>query len=202
MKKMMAVMVVVVACCAIGAQSASADWYDNGTALNAGQNPTLEVTGTVALSSSGGSLHCNTGTWRFQLTGGTLLSHMLTAGVEEPSKCEVNGGWVFLSGGTTSLKSVTLTGTPEAFNGFGTELAIVNTEMHYVFNNGYKFSVSTIGKGSGVEQAILATPNNTTSISSLALSGELATTKVAAKAKISGTLTVLAPDNGTSGLVS
>jgi len=203
MKKIVAAMVVIAAFCAIGTQSAYANWFDKGVELKAGENPTLEVTGTVALSGSGGSLHCDTGTWKIQLTGNTNLGHLLAASIEEPSKCEVGGGWAFLSGGTTSLKKVTSTGAPEAFSaGFDSVLAIVKTEIHYEFNNGYKFSVSTIGKGSGMEQAILATPNNPTSISSMSLSGELNTTKASGKVKISGSLNVLAPNSGTYGLVS
>jgi hypothetical protein len=197
MRKTMLALTAAVALCAFGAQAASAEWYDKGTALKSGENPTLEVTGTVAFTSSGGGVHCNTGTSKMQFTGGTTDGHVLTFTVEEPSKCEVSGGLVFLTGGTTTLRSVTLTGTPTEKQNSDNEIHISAITLHNEFNNGFKLTLSSVA-GS----PLVVTPNNTTSISSATLSGELNSTLAAGKVAVSGSLNVLAPNVGTYGLVS
>jgi len=193
----MRALAVVLSLCAFGAQAAPAEWYDKGTALKAGENPTFEVTGTVAFTSSGGGVHCNTGTSKVQLTGGTTDGHVLTFGVEGPSKCEVSGGLVLLTGGTTTLKSVTLTGTPTDKNDGNNELQISGVTLHNEFNNGFKLTLSSIA-GSPLK----GTPDNATSMSSATLAGELNSTLAAGKVNVSGSLNVLAPNAGTYGLVS
>ena len=197
MNKRLMALTAIVALCAIGSQAASAEWYDKGTALKSGENPTLEVTGTVAFTSSGGGVHCTTGTSKMQFTGGTTDGHVLTFGVEETSKCEVSGGLVLLTGGTTTLKSVTLTGTPTDKLGGNNELQISGVTLHNEFNNGFKLTLSSIA-GSPLK----GTPNNSTAISSAALSGELNSTLAAGKVSVVGSLNVLAPNSGTYGLVS
>jgi hypothetical protein len=197
LKKIMLLMTAVAAMFAIGAQAASAEWYDKGTALVGGENPTLEITGTVAFTSTGGGVHCNTGTATLQATGGTTDGHVLAFGVEETSKCEVSGGLVFLTGGTTTLKSVTLTGTPTGVNNGGNTIDVSNVTLHNEFNNGFKLTLSSIAG-----QPLVSTPNNTTSVSSATLSGELNSTLSAGKVKVAGSLNVLAPNVGTYGLVS
>jgi len=198
MRKMMLALAAAVAVCALGAQAASAEWYDKGTALKSGENPTLEATGTVAFTSSSGGVHCNTGTSKLQFTGGTTDGHVLTFGVEEASKCEVSGGLVLLTGGTTTLKGVTLTGMPTDKNdGNHEKIEISGVTLDNEFNNGFKLTLSSI-----TGSPLIATPNNTTSISSATLAGELNSTLAAGKVKVSGTLNVLAPNAGTYGLVS
>jgi hypothetical protein len=136
-----------------------------------------------------------------QLTGGTSIGHDLAFTVEEPSKCEVSGGLVFLTGGTTTVKSLTSTEWEE---GGALTIDFVNGkfgwckwEKHIEFNNGFSLTLSSIA-GSPLN----TTPNNTTSISSLTLSGELNSTLAAGKVKVSGSTEVLGTDKGTYGLVS
>jgi len=197
LKKIMLLSMAVMAMFAMGAQAASANWFDNGAGLAEGVNPHIDITGTVAFTSSGGGVHCNTGTSTLQATGNTNIGHVLTFSVEEPSKCEVSGGLVLLTGGTTTLKSVTLTKpTPEGTN-TGSVINITGVTLHNEFNNGFKLTLSSIA-GS----PLVATPNNTTSISSTTLAGELNSTLAAGKVKVAGSLNVLAPNVGTYGLVA
>jgi len=195
-KKIMLMATAVMAMFAIGAQAASANWFHSGAGLAAGENPTLEITGTVAFTSSGGGVHCNTGTSKLQATGGTNNGHVLTFAVEEANKCEVSGGLVLLTGGTTTLKKVELTGTPSGTNN-GSTIEIAGVSLHNEFNNGFKLTLSSIAG-----QPLIATPNETTSVSSAGLAGELNSTLAAGKVKVAGSLNVLAPNTGTYGLVS
>jgi len=209
-KKIMLMATAVMAMFAIGAQAASANWFDKGAGLAAGENPTLEITGTVAFTSSGGGVHCNTGTSKLQATGGTNDGHVLTFGVEEANKCEVSGGLVLLTGGTTTLKKVELTGTPTGTNNGGNTIDVTKVSLHNEFNNGFKLTLSTIkciikhegGVETEVETPLVATPNNTTAIESATLAGKLNSTLAAGQVTVSGSLSVLGTDKNTYGLVA
>jgi hypothetical protein len=206
LKKIMLMATAVTAMFAIGAQAASAEWYDKGTALVAGENPTLEATGTVAFTSTAGGVHCNTGTAKLQATGGEkakTTGHVLSFGVEETSKCEVSGSLVFLTGGSTTLETVTLTqeptkveGTPEA-NNATSHLEVKGIELHNKFTNGFELTLFSEAS------PLKATPvGSTTAISSATLSGELNSTLSVGKVKVAGTLEVLGAAKGTYGLVA
>jgi hypothetical protein len=199
LKKITLAITSIVALFAIGSPTASAEWYDNGVALSAGENPTLETTGTFAFTSSGGGVHCNTATATIQLTGGTSFGHDQVFTVEEPSKCEVSGGLVFLTGGTTTVTSLTSTEWEKgsALTWGSGKIGWCKWKKHIKFKNGFELTLSSIESS-----PLDTTPNNTTSISSLALSGELNSTLAAGKVKVSGSFSVLAPNAGTYGLVS
>jgi len=181
----------------IGSGVATAEWYDEGVALRSGENPTLELTGTWAFTSSGGTLHCNTSTMKLQFTGGTTDGHVLATGFEEPAKCEINGGTRLLCGGTTAFKASTLTGTPTLINDGGSDLLMSGVSTHLECNNGFAVTLSSIA-GS----PLTLPPNNTTCISSLAVSGQLNSTLAAGKVEIHGQYNVLAPNVCTYGVIS
>jgi hypothetical protein len=179
---------------------AMGQWYDKGTPLEYYEDPTSEATGYIAVSSSGGGVHCSSGTMTYEIWGGTAfgLTYVKTFWVESPKSCEVSGGLSFLTGGTTTLKTVTLTGTPYASSS-EVGVYVSGILIHTEFTNGFKLTLSSI-EGS----PLVATPDNTTSItsiSSFAFSGELNSTLSAGKMKVVGSLTVLEPDTGTYGLV-
>jgi hypothetical protein len=197
LRRLTTIGVIASALIVISSGIAAAEWYDEGTALNSGENPTIELTGTWAFTSSGGGLHCNTSTMKLQFTGGTTDGHLLSTTIEEPSKCEISGGTVFLCAGTTTFKSATLTGTPTLVNNGGSNVQISGIVTHLECNNGFKVTLSSIAG-----QPSTLTPNNSTCISSWTLSGELNSTLAAGKLKFSGQLNVLAPNACTYGLVS
>jgi len=197
LKRLTTIGVVASALVAVGSGIATAEWYDKGVALHSGENPTIELTGTWAFTSSGGGLHCNTSTAKIQFTGGTTDGHVLTTGFEEPTKCEISGGTSILCGGTTTFKGATLTGTPTIVNIGGSDVQISGISTHLECNNGFKITLSSIA---GLPLTL--TPNNTTCISSWALSGQLNSTLGAGKVIVEGLYNVLAPNICTYGLVS
>jgi hypothetical protein len=171
------------------------NWYDKGIGLKDGEDPSLELTGAFAFTSSGGGVNCEKVTLKTELTGSTADAHIKSFAAEEPGKCEVSGGLVFLTTGTTTLKAITLTGEPTAINSKEESVLLSNIALHYEFNNGFKATLSSI-EG----EPLIATPDDTTEISSVSLGGELDSTLFAGKVKVSGSLNVLGADDGTYGL--
>jgi hypothetical protein len=191
-------MLLSLAVFAVSAQGATANWYDEGEGLKEGENPTLQSTGTLAFTSSGGGVHCTDGYMTMQMTGSWNDGRLNAVGVENPGLCEVSGGLVFLTGGTTTLTSVTYTGNiviPEITNSLS-HINIRLIKLHYAFKNGFKVELSLEGL------TLATTPDWATEMSSFALSGEMFSSLAAGKVKMSGSLAVLAPDAGTYGLVS
>jgi len=171
----------------------AAGWSDEEIILESGENPSLELTGTTAVTSSSGGVHCPSLTASLKLTGGTSDGHVQSVTAEEPGKCEVSGGLTFLTGGTTTLKSMTLTGAPTATSSEEKTVGLTGISIHYQFNNGFKFTLSS------AEKPLVATPDNTVEISSLALAGEL-NSSLGSKGSVSGSLNVLGAAKGTYGL--
>lgn len=167
LKKLMLLATAAVAVLAMGASSASANWYDNGTALVAGQNPTLNGTGTAAFTSPNGGTHCNTTDAAVQLTGGTTTAHITKFEATNIGTCEVSGGLVFLTGGTTSLKSATLT-TGATAHSNGSDLTVEGIKLHNVYNNGFSITLS-----SKAGSPLTATLDNLKKASKLTLTGTL-----------------------------
>jgi hypothetical protein len=180
----------------IGAQAASAEWYDEGVALQKGVNPTFASTATWAWTSSGGGVHCNTSVTHVQLTGGTTDGHVVLTEIEEPKKCEVSGGWAFLCGGTTANKSVIATGTPTlTHNGVTASMSGVST--HWECTNGAKVTLSSVAG-----QPLVLTPDDTTCIQTFTMTGPLESTLAAGKVQVSASGSILGSDACTFGLVS
>jgi len=177
-------------------QTATASWYDKGVALVAGQNPELEATGTAAFTSASGGLHCNTGTIRVQATGGTTTGHLMTYSAEDTKQCEVSGGLVLLTGGTTTLKKTQLTGVPSGTHN-GSTIAISNFVLHVEFNNGFKLTLSTIEKS-----PLIIIPDNTTAVTKATSTGEMNTSLSSGKVTVTTSGTILGEASGTYGLVS
>lgn len=193
LKKMMLAATAVAALMAIGAQTASADWYHSGTALKSGENPSLETTGTVAFTSSAGGVHCATGTATLQATGGTTDGHVPAFGAEEIGKCEVSGGLAFLTGGTTTLSKVTLTeGTTLTVDAATGDVTVSAVSLHNEFKNGFELTLSS------QETPLTIKPTTTKAITSGALSGKLNST-LGTAVTVTGSQTVLAPNSGTYG---
>jgi hypothetical protein len=182
----------VTAMFAFGAQSASASWYHNDVALSAGQNPHITATGTMAFTSSGGGCHCPSVHMTIQLTGGTTDAHVKSVSVPTPGSCEVSGGLVFLTGGTTSVKAVTLTGEPTLIRTAGQDdLELTKTVVHTEFNNGFKMTLSSVES-----EPITVTVDKTTTVSTLTIEGKKNSTLAAGKVTIHEHLTVHNPTYG------
>ena len=186
---------IVFAFGAVTVAPAQGAWTHEGVPLG-GESPSVELTGTFAVSSSGGGVHCGKLATELELTGGTDDGHLQGFTAEEIGKCEVSGGLVFLTGGTTTLKSLTLTGGATATSSEGKVVQLSGISLHYEFNNGFQMTLSSV-----VASPLVATPDNPAEIGSFTLSGELNTTLAAGKAAVAGTLNVLGESNGTFGQV-
>jgi len=173
------------------------NWFDKGIGLNTGEDPTLELTGAFGFVSSGGGVNCAKSALDLELTGSTADGHIKSFTAEEPGKCEVSGGLVLLGGGTTSLKSVTLTGEPTAINNEEKEIQLSDITLHYEFNNGFKMTASSI-----VGNPLVATPDSSTAINSLSVAGQVNSTLAAGKLNVTGSLSVVGKDAGTYGVTS
>lgn len=191
-KRVLLIVTAVTATMALGVQPASADWYHSGLALKAGENPSIETTGTVAFTSSAGGVHCATGTSTFQATGGTTNGHVLASGAEEVGKCEVSGGLVFLTGGTTTVSKCELTGATIQIDAATGRITLLSVTLHIYFKNGFTMTLSS------EEVPLTITPNNTKAISSGTLSGKLNST-LGTSVTVTGSQNVLAPNAGTYG---
>lgn len=156
-----------VAVLAMGAPSASALWRDNGIQITPGSNPSINITGTAAFTSPNGGTHEARADLVIQLTGGTTTSHFLGWLTTVPSEAEVSGGLVFLTGGTTSLKSASLTSGGTAHSN-GSDLTVTGIALHYEYNNGFKITLS-----SKVGNPLTMTLNNRKQASQFTLTGSL-----------------------------
>jgi hypothetical protein len=189
LRKMMLLATAVTALAAFGAQGASANWFHEDKPLVAGQNPHITATGTVQFTSSGGGVHCPSAHTTIQLTGGTTDAHVKSFSVPAPATCEVSGGLVFLTGGTTTLKTVTLTGEPTGTR-TGDDLQVTNVSLHNEFTNGFKLSLTS-------ETAPLTgTVDKTTVVSTITLEGKLNSTLAAGPVTVHGHLNVHNPTYG------
>lgn len=171
-KKMILLATAAMALLAFAAQSASADWYDTGVALEDGDDPHILATGPASFSSSAGGVACPETEATIELTGGTTDAHIVWFTVTDPKKCEVSGGLVFLTGGTTTLKSATLTGGATAkINAEKDDLTLTGVSLHNEYNNGFKLTLSSIES-----EPLTITVDNAKKVTTLTLEGKLNST--------------------------
>lgn len=179
MSKKSVLLAIVGVVFAISAPSASASWYHEGEALGEGQNPQITVSGTAAFTSASGGIHCATGgQLTLEGTGGTTDGHLVSYELEE-SKCEVSGGLAFLGGGTTSLKSGELTGTPDG-NHNGKTIELYDIVLHSEFNSGFKLTLTA-----DEESPVIVTPDNPSAVTAGTVHGQMTSS-------LGGTVTVAA----------
>jgi hypothetical protein len=178
----------------IAVPTASANWYHEGEALKAGENPQISISGTAAFTSSSGGVHCATGgQLTIEGTGGTTDGHLVSYELEE-KKCEVSGGLIFLTGGTTSLKSGQLTGTPDGTHN-GKVIEIFDIIIHSEFNNGFKLTLIA-----DKEFPLIVTPDNPKAATAGTATGEMTSTLSSGKVKITASGTILGEASGTYGI--
>jgi len=188
------VMGVVGAFFAVGAQTAAAEWYDKGVALKAGENKEVHMKGTLAFTSSQGGVHCETGTIKIKLTGGTTAGDVTVFGVENDPACEVTGGLAFLCGGATGIKEILPEGLFQAQNSGGTTITLTAITLKYECSNGFTFTLSSIAG-----QPIVGTPDNSKAMTKVAFGGMLNTT-LGVKATFASNMTMVGADSGTYGV--
>jgi len=144
-------LVLALSLCAVVPGIASATWRDNGVKLGPGENPHAQLEGTFAFRSPIGTpnaigVHCSPVVVDLWLTGGTTEAHVTSLEVTNPAKCEVLvGPLVLLTGGTTSVKKVTLTGSPSVTYSLepAIEVNLNGLALDYEFNNGYKLELTS-----------------------------------------------------------
>ena len=179
----------------VAAQPSLGDWYDRGAALENGEDPALELTGTFGFTSSSGGVHCAKAALDLELTGATVDGHVKSFTAEEPGSCEVSGGLVLLAGGTTKLKAITLTGEPTAAASEEKQIELSGISLHYEFANG--FAATMTSKGG---EPLLGTPDDPAEIASVAVAGKLNTTLSSGIVSVAGALNVVGADKGTYGV--
>lgn len=149
-----------------GIQTATAQWYDNG--VPAVGNPTMNVTGTFALTSPNGGTHCASTDASIQLTGGTTTADLTSLVATNIATCEVSGGKVFLCGGTTTVKSWTLT-AGATIHSNGDDVVVTGISLHEACHNGLQLTYS-----SKAGLPLTGIFDNKTKASTLTLTGTLA----------------------------
>jgi len=213
MRKKMIVLLILGLAVLLMPQSASAEWYDNGIALEPGENPVVEMTGTVTFIGPTFGVHCPAGTISVRATGGTTTGHLVAYEAENTKTCEVSGGLVFLSGGTTSVKAAQLTSVPTADHN-GKVIELLNINWHIEFNSGFKLTLSTppectitekiegITTTTTVTTPITVTPDDLTAATGGTAEGTLNNNLSASPVVVQASGNILGEASGTYGLVS
>jgi len=200
MKRLASLFTLVLILSSVATQLAEADWYDKGVPLTNGQNPVIALTGTFAFTSPNGGVHCNAGVMELELIGGTTDGHISTINAEEADKCEIVGPLALLCKGTTTIQSFNLTSTPTLINNGGANIRITNVDLDVECTGLTVTLISMAG------QPMVATPDNTTGIGKLTLSGRLQAKfgefPGESEVTMAGTQSVLGGKAGTYGLVS
>jgi len=198
MKKMMmlATMVAAVMAFALPATS-SAAWNDEGTAITS--TKTVQLTGSASHS---GGVECPNALTDLTLDPGST-GKIDTFTIEETDKCKVIGSLAAL--GCNKLTSHISTNLPWSISTNGSVILITKIDLDLTYV-GSGLCVSGVGTtlsnkldGSGKEIPLVATPNSTTTVSSVKLSGELKSS-TGTNVTTSGTLSVLSPNTGTYGI--
>jgi len=193
-KRTLVLAAIAAALVTVGAQPASAEWFDEGKALKKGENPIFKLEGDFRIKGGVGTVECSKGVFGFlELTGGTTDGHLNEFNVNVPEECEIAGGLVLLTGGTTTLKSMVLTAGAKAVNDEGLSIKISGLSLHYEFKNGFKLTLTSIA-GS----PLVAVPDLAAKIGKVFATGKLSSN--AGEMNASGVLTVLAGANGTYGI--
>lgn len=150
LKKLMLLATAAMAVFAFGAQGASANWFHGSSALKAGENPHINTTGSLSFTSPNGGTSCNTVDSTIELIGGSTTGHIRSFEVTNIGACEISGALVFLTGGTTTLKSATLTGsgawTPtihQIIKSGKHHLSVTGLTLHIAYANGFKLTLES-----------------------------------------------------------
>jgi len=193
-KKTLVLAVIAAALVAVGVQTASAEWFDEGKALKKEENPIFKLEGDLRLKGKTGTVECPKGVFAFlELTGGTTDGHLSGLNVNIPEECEVEGGLVLLTGGTTTLSSMQLTAGATAVNDEGIRIVVSGVSLHYKFKNGFAATFTSIA-GS----PLVGVPDAAKKIGKVFVTGKLNSN--IGEMSASGVLTVLAGPNGTYGI--
>lgn len=165
-KKIMLLGMIVAAFGAIGASAASASWTMEGEEI--AENEVMHLTGTMGFTAPGvGGISCSV-TANLEMTAGTSTGHVTDFTVNAASckgsgalaGCELESATTFSEPWTASSAS----GTTVGINGF-------HLKNKYKANGKCPVAETTI-VDTGAADEVIGTPNNTSAISSLTMSGQ------------------------------
>lgn len=193
MKRKGLFVLMAIALSLVTAQSAAAGWYDKGTGLPSGTNPSIQLTGTFDFTSATGGVDCPAITATLQMTGGGTDGHLSSLSPETLLGCEVTGVLVFLAGGSTTVSSINLTTAGTAVSTGEEDIRISGLTIDYRFTNGFKLTLSPVE-----ESPLVATPDDPEAMTKATLSGPMSS--ALGNVTVNGSMNVVGGNAGTYGV--